>query len=149
LVATGGGTNDKMVHFWNSTTGSKLSSIDTGSQVTSIIWSRTYKELVTSHGFPDNQLTIWAYPSLTRILDLPGHDSRILCASMSPDGQTVVTGASDENLKFWKVFEKKEKAVGGMAGAMAAAKANAASKVALGDNTDEELASITRKMTIR
>ncbi|KAJ3411245.1 ubiquitin-protein transferase activating protein [Chytridiales sp. JEL 0842] len=151
LVATGGGTNDKMVHFWNSTTGSKLSSIDTGSQVTSIIWSREYKELVTSHGFPDNQLTIWGYPSLARIVDLPGHDSRILCASMSPDGQTVVTGASDENLKFWKVFERREKgAVGGLVGAMAAKGVGAGQgKVAMGDSTDEELTNMTRKMTIR
>ncbi|KAJ3202685.1 ribosomal protein S14, S11 [Dinochytrium kinnereticum] len=107
LLATGGGSHDKMVHFWNTTTAAKLSSIDTGSQVTSIIWSRDYKELLTTHGFPDNQLTLWSYPSLNRVIDIPGHDSRVLYSAMSPDGQTVVTGASDENLKFWKVFEKK------------------------------------------
>jgi cell division cycle 20-like protein 1 (cofactor of APC complex) len=26
---------------------------------------------------------------------------------MSPDGETIVTGAGDETLRFWKVFPKK------------------------------------------
>ena len=29
--------------------------------------------------------------------------------SMSPDGQTVCSGAADENLKFWKVFAMEDK----------------------------------------
>ncbi|KAJ3094229.1 ubiquitin-protein transferase activating protein, partial [Phlyctochytrium bullatum] len=108
LLATGGGSHDKSIHFWNTTTSAKLSSIDAGSQVTSILWSRDYKELLTTHGFPDNQLTIWSYPSMNRVIDIPGHESRVLYSAISPDGQTVVTGASDENLKFWKVFERKK-----------------------------------------
>jgi len=27
---------------------------------------------------------------------------------MSPDGETIVTGAGDETLRFWNVFPKKE-----------------------------------------
>lgn len=27
---------------------------------------------------------------------------------MSPDGQTVVTGAGDETLRFWNVFNKSK-----------------------------------------
>jgi cell division cycle 20-like protein 1 (cofactor of APC complex) len=27
---------------------------------------------------------------------------------MSPDGQTVVTGAGDETLRFWNCFSKKK-----------------------------------------
>ena len=27
-----------------------------------------------------------------------------VCAALSPDGQTVVTGAGDETLRFWNVF---------------------------------------------
>jgi cell division cycle protein 20 (cofactor of APC complex) len=63
---------------------------------------------VSSHGFPNNHLSIWSYPSLNKIIDLPGHDARILSTSLSPDGQTIASSASDENLKFWKVFETRK-----------------------------------------
>ncbi|KAJ3035180.1 ubiquitin-protein transferase activating protein, partial [Rhizoclosmatium hyalinum] len=108
LLATGGGTNDKKIHFWNTTTASTtpLQSIDTGSQVTSLLWSKTYKELISTHGYPFNQLSIWAYPSCKKVVDLEGHDARVLCSAMSPDGSTVVSGAGDESLKFWKAFER-------------------------------------------
>lgn len=39
LLATGGGNHDGCIHFWNSTTGARVNSIDTGSQVTSLKWS--------------------------------------------------------------------------------------------------------------
>lgn len=29
---------------------------------------------------------------------------RVLYLAMSPDGQTIVTGAGDETLRFWSVF---------------------------------------------
>ena len=37
---------------------------------------------------------------------LTGHTSRVLYLAVSPDGQTVVTGAGDETLRFWNVFAK-------------------------------------------
>ncbi|KAI8904671.1 WD40-repeat-containing domain protein [Gorgonomyces haynaldii] len=109
LLATGGGKQDNMIHFWNTSNDTKVASVNTGSQVTSIQWSREYKEFISSHGFPSNHLSIWSYPSLNKITDLPGHDARILSTSLSPDGQTVASSASDENLKFWKVFESNKK----------------------------------------
>lgn len=42
LIATGGGNHDGCIHFWNSTTGARINSIDTGSQVTSLKWSKKY-----------------------------------------------------------------------------------------------------------
>lgn len=81
----------------------------TESQVTSLKWSRDYKEVVSTHGFPNNHLSIWSYPSLNKVADLEGHDMRILHSSLSPDGQTLATCASDESLKFWKTFERKPK----------------------------------------
>jgi cell division cycle protein 20 (cofactor of APC complex) len=80
------------MHFWNTSTGARVNSIDTGSQVTSLIWSREYKEILSTHGFPGNQLNLWSYPSLAKISDLEGHDMRVLYSAFSPDGQTVVTG---------------------------------------------------------
>ncbi|KAK9462328.1 ubiquitin-protein transferase [Lipomyces oligophaga] len=116
LLATGGGTYDKQIHFWNGTTGARLNSIDTGSQVTSLQWSTSYKEIVSSHGFPDNNLSIWSYPTLVKNGEIQGHDTRILGSTLSPDGTTLATIASDENLKFWKVFEQIGKKISSSVG---------------------------------
>lgn len=106
LLVSGGGSYDRHMHFWNSTSGARVNSIDTGSQVTSIRWSHTYKELVSSHGFPDNHLAVWSYPTLVKNTEIPAHETRVLHSALSPDGQTLATAASDENLKFWKLFEQ-------------------------------------------
>ena len=127
LLATGGGSSDRQIHFWNTTTGARVNSIDTGSQVTSLKWSNHYRELVSSGGFPDNSLSIWSYPTLVRNVEIPAHESRVLHSCLSPDGQMLATAgkfkvpwlsqfrrheltlvtAADESLKFWKVFERK------------------------------------------
>ncbi|KAF9920466.1 ubiquitin-protein transferase activating protein [Linnemannia zychae] len=110
LLASGGGTYDKQIHFWNSTTGARVNTLNAGSQVTSIIWSKEYKEFMSSHGYPNNNLSVYSYPSMNRVVDIPAaHDSRVLHSVVSPDGQTVATVANDENLKFWKLFEKQAK----------------------------------------
>lgn len=75
--------------------------------MTSLIWSPHSKEILSTHGYPDNNISLWAYPSLTKIYDVPAHDHRVLASALSPDGCTVATGAGDENLKFWKIWEPK------------------------------------------
>ncbi|KAB8269820.1 WD40-repeat-containing domain protein [Aspergillus minisclerotigenes] len=107
LLATGGGSYDRHIHFWNTTTGARTNSIDTGSQVTSLRWSNHYREIVSSSGFPDNSLSIWSYPTLVRNIEIPAHETRVLHSCLSPDGQLLATAAADESLKFWKVFERK------------------------------------------
>lgn len=87
LLATGGGSYDRHIHFWNTTTGARINSIDTGSQVTSLRWSNHYKEIVSSSGFPDNSLSIWSYPTLVRNVEIPAHETRVLHSCLSPDGQ--------------------------------------------------------------
>ncbi|XP_076440566.1 cell division cycle protein 20 homolog [Babylonia areolata] len=112
LLASGGGTADRHIHFWNCNTGTHLSGVDTKSQVCSILWSNEYRELISSHGFAQNQLVIWKYPSMSRVAELTGHTARVLHMAMSPDGETVVSAAADETLRLWKCFtvdkEKKK-----------------------------------------
>lgn len=107
LLATGGGSYDRMIHFWNTTSGARVNSIDTNSQVTSLAWSTQYKEIVSTSGFPDNSISVWSYPSLVRTAEIPAHETRILHSCLSPDGQMLATAAADESLKFWKMFEKR------------------------------------------
>lgn len=91
LLSTGGGSYDKHIHFWNTTTGARVNSIDTGSQVTSLKFSNHYRELVSSSGFPDNSLSIWSYPTLIRNIEIPAHETRVLHSCLSPDGQMLAT----------------------------------------------------------
>ncbi|WVR09628.1 hypothetical protein IAU60_006701 [Kwoniella sp. DSM 27419] len=121
LLASGGGTADKKIRFWNSLTGGLISEYDTGSQVCNLMWSRNTNELVSTHGYSggpvSNQIHVWKYPSMTQIATLTGHTFRVLYLAMSPDGQTIVTGAGDETLRFWNAFQKAKGEVG--KGAMA------------------------------
>ena len=45
-------------------------------QVSSILWAKNTKELVTGHGYSQNQLTVWKYPTMTRLAELTGHQVR-------------------------------------------------------------------------
>lgn len=105
LLATGGGTADRTLKVWDTNTGRNLHSIDTKSQVCSVIWSAEHHELITGHGYCDNQLIIWKYPALSKVTELTGHTSRILGMSMSPDAETVVSLGADETLRFWECFK--------------------------------------------
>jgi cell division cycle protein 20 (cofactor of APC complex) len=103
LLASGGGTSDRTIKFWNSNNGTILNSIDTGSQVCSLLWSKHQRELVSSHGFSENQLILWQYPTMSKVKEFKGHTSRVLNMEMGPDGQ-IVSAAADETLRFWDIF---------------------------------------------
>lgn len=48
---------------------------------------------------------IHSYPSLERVAEIrDAHESRVLFSALGPAGDVVVTGAGDENLKFWRVW---------------------------------------------
>lgn len=78
LLASGGGQADQCIKFWNTITGACLNSVDTGSQVCALLWSKHERELLSSHGYPKNQLTLWKYPSMLTMAELMGHNSRAL-----------------------------------------------------------------------
>ncbi|XP_050529116.1 fizzy-related protein homolog isoform X2 [Daktulosphaira vitifoliae] len=106
LLTSGGGTADKCIRFWNTLTGQSMQCIDTGSQVCNLAWSKNTQELVSTHGYSQNQIVVWKYPSMSQIAKLTGHTFRVLYLSMSPDGESIVTGAGDETLRFWNIFSK-------------------------------------------
>ncbi|XP_057520088.1 B-type cell cycle switch protein ccs52A-like [Amaranthus tricolor] len=104
LLASGGGTADRCIRFWNTTTNSQLGCMDTGSQVCNLVWSKNVNELVSTHGYSQNQIIVWRYPTMSKLATLTGHAYRVLYLAVSPDGQNIVTGAGDETLRFWSVF---------------------------------------------
>ena len=71
------------------------------------MFAKNVNELVSTHGYSQNQINVWTYPSMKKIATLTGHTYRVLYLAASPDGQTLVTGAGDETLRFWNVFPPK------------------------------------------
>ena len=136
LLASGGGTADRAIKFWNTNLSDQaassaatvaqwmdtpdgrpspanlINSIDTGSQVCNLAWSKNSNEIVSTHGYSQNQIIVWKYPKMEQVVSLTGHTYRVLYLAMSPDGQVIVTGAGDETLRFWQCFKKKERAAG-------------------------------------
>ena len=44
-----------------------MQSVDTGSQVCNLAWSKHSSELVSTHGYSQNQILVWKYPSLVQV----------------------------------------------------------------------------------
>ncbi|ONM34207.1 Fizzy-related protein [Zea mays] len=99
------------------------------SEVCNLAWCKNVNELVSTHGYSQNQIMVWKYPSMSKddryiesgvlkttvkvkskqwkpfaVATLTGHTMRVLYLASSPDGQTIVTGAGDETLRFWNIF---------------------------------------------
>lgn len=109
LLATGGGTSDKTIHFWNTSTGARVNLIETESQISSLNWGYakgTGYEVVATHGYPSNSISLFNYPTLQKTGEIvQAHDLRILSGCLSPDAKTLATVLGDENLKFWPLFD--------------------------------------------
>ncbi|KAL8739879.1 MAG: hypothetical protein Q9190_007357, partial [Brigantiaea leucoxantha] len=56
LIATGGGSNDRAIHFYHTFSGACLATIDVQAQVTSLIWSTSRREIAATFGYaqPDH-----------------------------------------------------------------------------------------------
>jgi len=112
VLASGGGTADKTIKIWNCNTQTLLQSIDTKSQVCSLVWSEPYRELASAHGYPNNNIVLWKHSrqaELTRVAELSGHGDRVLALCSSFDGTTLISAGADETLQLWKCFPQKER----------------------------------------
>jgi cell division cycle protein 20 (cofactor of APC complex) len=105
LLASGGGSADRTIKFWNTATGSCIHSVDSQSQVSSLTWSKLTKEIISAHGFSKYSLVVWKYPSMNQVAELLGHEQRVLHVSLSPDGTTLVSASADETLRFWRICD--------------------------------------------
>lgn len=109
VLATGGGSKDKSIKFWEGDSGKIIRSVNVNSQVTSLIYSSKYKEIITGHGFQENDIKLWKASDMKLISAFGNHDNRILHMALSPDQCTLVSLGADESLKFWKISEPPKK----------------------------------------
>lgn len=75
LVATGGGSHDKCIHFWHTTSGAALATISVHSQVTSLIWSTTRREIAATFGYaqPEHpyRIAVFSWPGCQQVAAIP------------------------------------------------------------------------------
>ncbi|KAJ3700938.1 hypothetical protein LUZ61_004643 [Rhynchospora tenuis] len=106
LLASGGAEPNNCIKFWNVSAGTCLKSVETGSHVCGLLWSKNEHELLSSHGPEKNQIAVWKYPSMTKIAELTGHTSYVQYMTQSPDGCQVASASDDETLKVWTINDK-------------------------------------------
>jgi WD40 repeat protein len=113
IIASGGGTCDKMIRIWNVETGETLTAVNSGSQVCNLFWNREYNELLTTHGYSEHQLALWKVSDLTLVAQFYEHKQRVLFMAPSPDGTRVVTAAPQDDLRIWRMFPSKRMSLTG------------------------------------
>lgn len=89
LLAVGGGSNDRAIHFYHTLTGAALAIIDCAAQVTSLSWSSTRHEIAATFGFaqPDHpyRIAVYSWPACRQVLAVPWtNDLRALYAVPYP-----------------------------------------------------------------
>lgn len=89
LVATGGGSHDRRIHFFHATSGVALATIAVGAQVTGLTWSTTRREIAATFGYPQPlhpyRIAVFAWPSCRQVAAIPWEGKhRALCAIQYP-----------------------------------------------------------------
>lgn len=138
LLATGGGSNDRAIHFYHTFSGACLATIDVQAQVTSLIWSTSRREIAATLGYaqPDHpyRIVVFSWPDCKQVVAIPwATEARALFAVPYPggpnetseqagEGETwwsrtaeegcIVVACSDESVKFHEVWSGARKATG-------------------------------------
>lgn len=100
LVATGGGSHDKCIHFYHTTSGVTLATIAVHAQVTSLIWSTTRREIAATFGYaqPDHpyRIAVFSWPECRQVAAIPWEgEHRALYAIPYPQGPPDYRAASN------------------------------------------------------
>ncbi|KAI1260811.1 WD40 repeat-like protein [Xylariaceae sp. FL1019] len=133
LIATGGGSNDKCIHFYHTTSGATLATISVAAQVTSLIWSKTRREIAATFRYaqPDHpyRIAVFGWPDCRQVAAIPWEgEHRALYAIAYPGGPSdtyrtrerrksrtaaegcIVVASSDESVKFHEIWLAGRKA---------------------------------------
>lgn len=111
VLASGGGTKDKCIKFWDIYEGKKINETQVNSQVCTLKYINKYKELISTHGYVENNIILWKASTMKEVISFGKHDNRVLHSALSPDNTILASVGGDENLKFWKISDKSKKTV--------------------------------------
>lgn len=141
LIAVGGGSNDRCIHFYHTLSGACLATIDCSAQVTSLIWSTTRREIAATFGFaqPEHpyRIAVFSWPKCEVVVRIPWFEEhRALFAIPYPGGPNngqskgeggvwwsrtqeegcIVVATSDSSIKFHEVWAEERKSVNSKGG---------------------------------
>lgn len=142
LIATGGGSNDRAIHFYHTFSGACLATINVQAQVTSLIWSTSRREIAATFGYaqPEHpyRIAVFSWPDCRQVVAIPwASEMRALLAIPYPGGPNemgrqvregerwlgrtaeegcIVVACSDESVKFHEVWSGSRKSTGGNLG---------------------------------
>ena len=68
-------------------------------------WSQHERELLSSHGYSQNQLCLWRYPSMTKMAEVSGHTARVL--HLAQVRNTLVTVEQQHSIELSPGSEQK------------------------------------------
>jgi len=108
LIATGSGKADGTVKTWDVHSGRITESVETCSQVSSVIWHEDKKLLLASH---DEMISAWKLPGFRKAGTLKGsrgHSGRIL-AMVKSETDLIASLGADEVLYVWSCLQKTKK----------------------------------------
>ncbi|EEP80291.1 predicted protein [Uncinocarpus reesii 1704] len=93
LLATGGGSSDRCIRFWHAPTGALLATINVYAQVTSLIWSKTRRELAATFGYAHPRhpyrIAVFAWPSCEQVLAIPWATSEDMEYGITMPGRAI------------------------------------------------------------
>ena len=103
LLAAGGGSNDRCVHFFHTLSGAKLATIDCFAQVTSLVWYERRKEIAITFGFaqPEHpyRVAVFTWPDCNLVVKIPWwSEERALFAVTYPRGPNTRQSRDDKHL---------------------------------------------------
>ncbi|KAF6010417.1 hypothetical protein HII13_003192 [Brettanomyces bruxellensis] len=110
LLATGGGSKDRSIRFWHTTSGTLVKCFETKGQITSLIWSTFKKELLATFGFGSSGsenilIEVYLYPSMKLVKRVESiSDMRVLTADLSNDHKSICTGLSDQSVRIYSIW---------------------------------------------
>ncbi|RPB00942.1 WD40 repeat-like protein [Choiromyces venosus 120613-1] len=91
LLATGGGSNDRCIHFFHTFSGATLATINVSAQVTSLLWSNSHREIAATLGYANPEhpirIAVFSWPECKQVVQVPWQeDMRALYAVAYPGG---------------------------------------------------------------
>jgi len=125
LIAAGGGSNDRCIHFFHALSGAKLATIDCYAQVTSLVFNPRKREIAATFGFaqPEHpyRIAVFAWPSCSMVVGIPwwGEERALYAIEYPGLGGSLVVATSDASIKFHEVWSSGKdggKGGGGRAG---------------------------------
>ncbi|PUU74432.1 WD40-repeat-containing domain protein [Tuber borchii] len=143
LLATGGGSNDRCIHFFHTFSGATLATINVSAQVTSLLWSNSHREIAATLGYANPEhpirIAVFSWPECRQVVQVPWQeDMRALYAVAYPGGPNdnfaprsreinrqanrvegcIVVAASDETIRFHEVWSETRRGVLGWRGVL-------------------------------